>query len=136
MSYRTRLYWVSAFRKPPNEAGHRKISCNICSSVKNSSPHTILNYGKDLEQFVEYLSPPGVQPPALTGVTHHIIREFVGASARSGAAEKFHRAKAGGAAIVFQVLRARRAAEGKSGATGSHAETAEAHSVACFPRKR
>jgi integrase/recombinase XerC len=46
-------------------------------SVKNSSPHTILNYGKDLEQFVAYLSPPGVQPPALSGVTHSIIREFV-----------------------------------------------------------
>src|SRR5512137_3175762 len=47
-------------------------------SVKNSSPHTILNYGKDLEQFVAYLSPPGAQPPALTSVTHSIIREFVG----------------------------------------------------------
>jgi integrase/recombinase XerC len=46
-------------------------------SVKNSSPHTILNYGKDLEQFIAYLSPPGVQPPALTAVTHSIIREFV-----------------------------------------------------------
>src|SRR5512137_216294 len=46
-------------------------------SVKNSSPHTILNYGKDLDQFVAYLSPPGVQPPALTAVTHSIIREFV-----------------------------------------------------------
>jgi len=28
-------------------------------SVKNSSPHTILNYRKDLEQFLAYLSPPG-----------------------------------------------------------------------------
>ncbi len=46
-------------------------------SVKNSSPHTVLNYGKDLDQFVAYLSPPGVQPPALTAVTHSIIREFV-----------------------------------------------------------
>jgi integrase/recombinase XerC len=46
-------------------------------SVKNSSPHTILNYRKDLEQFVAYLSPPGVRPPALTGVTHSLIREFV-----------------------------------------------------------
>jgi integrase/recombinase XerC len=47
-------------------------------SVRNSSPHTILNYGKDLEQFVSYLSPPGVQAPSLTSVTHLTIREFVG----------------------------------------------------------
>jgi integrase/recombinase XerC len=47
-------------------------------SVRNSSPHTILNYGKDLTQFVAYLSPPGEQPPALPKITHLIIREFVG----------------------------------------------------------
>jgi len=46
-------------------------------SVKNSSPHTILNYRRDLEQFLAYLSPPGARPPAVTGVTHTIIREFV-----------------------------------------------------------
>ena len=46
-------------------------------SVKNSSPHTILNYRKDLEQFIAYLSPPSARPPALTGVTHSMIREFV-----------------------------------------------------------
>src|SRR2546421_12543729 len=46
-------------------------------SVKNSSPHTILNYRRDLEQFLAYLSPPGTRPPGLTGVTHTIIREFV-----------------------------------------------------------
>src|SRR5213594_376202 len=46
-------------------------------SVKNSSPHTVLNYRKDLEQFLAYLSPPGTRPPGLTGVTHTIIREFV-----------------------------------------------------------
>jgi integrase/recombinase XerC len=47
-------------------------------SVRNSSPHTILNYGKDLEQFIAYLSPPGEQPPPLLKITHLIIREFVG----------------------------------------------------------
>ena len=47
-------------------------------SVKNSSPHTILNYGKDLEQFAAYLSPPGAQPPSLKEITHLIIREYVG----------------------------------------------------------
>ena len=46
-------------------------------SVRNSSPHTILNYGKDLEQFLRYLSPPGAEPPALPEVTHHLIREYV-----------------------------------------------------------
>jgi hypothetical protein len=47
-------------------------------SVKNSSPHTVMNYGKDLGQLLAYLSPPGAAPPALAGVTHHMIREFVG----------------------------------------------------------
>jgi integrase/recombinase XerC len=47
-------------------------------AVKNSSPHTISNYGKDLDQFIAYLSPPGLKPPALTAVTHNTIREFVG----------------------------------------------------------
>src|SRR5580700_2254067 len=46
-------------------------------SVKNSSPHTISNYGKDLDQFLVYLSPPDALPPALTEVTHSMIREFV-----------------------------------------------------------
>jgi integrase/recombinase XerC len=47
-------------------------------SVKNSSPHTISNYGKDLEQFLVYLSPPDIPPPALSSVSHSMIREFVG----------------------------------------------------------
>src|SRR6267143_5246948 len=46
-------------------------------SVRNSSPHTVSNYGKDLEQFLPYLSPPGARPPALQEVTHTMIREFV-----------------------------------------------------------
>jgi len=46
-------------------------------SVKNSSPHTVSNYGNDLDQFLAYLSPPGVQPPPPTRVTHSMIREFV-----------------------------------------------------------
>jgi integrase/recombinase XerC len=47
-------------------------------SVRNSSPHTILNYGKDLQQFATYLSPPGVETPGLADMTHQIIREYVG----------------------------------------------------------
>ncbi len=47
-------------------------------SVKNSSPHTISNYGKDLHQFLAYLTPPESEPPALASIDHKVIREFVG----------------------------------------------------------
>lgn len=46
--------------------------------VKNSSPHTVLNYGKDLHQFLAFLSPPGAQPPPLKAIKHTLIREFIG----------------------------------------------------------
>src|SRR5260370_1350724 len=38
-------------------------------SVKNSSPHTILNYRRDLEQFLAYLSPPGGQATTKNGLS-------------------------------------------------------------------
>lgn len=47
------------------------------SAVRNASPHTILNYRHDLEQFVAYLSPAGARPPALRSVKHQVIREFL-----------------------------------------------------------
>ena len=46
-------------------------------SVKNSSPHTISNYGTDLRQFVAFLTPPGMSLPVLNAINHGIIREFV-----------------------------------------------------------
>lgn len=46
-------------------------------TVKNSSPHTVSNYGKDLRQFLAFLSPPGSVPPTLSAVNHGMIREFV-----------------------------------------------------------
>jgi integrase/recombinase XerC len=53
-------------------------------SVRNASPHTISNYGKDLEQFETYLTPPGATPPTVTKIDHHVIREFIGQLHQSG----------------------------------------------------
>ncbi len=47
-------------------------------SVRNSSPHTVLNYGNDLQQFAAYLAPPGEKIPALAKISHQIIREYIG----------------------------------------------------------
>jgi len=47
-------------------------------SVKNASPHTITNYKKDLEQFLGYMTPPGVQMPPLEKIDQKMIREYVG----------------------------------------------------------
>src|SRR6266403_4440822 len=47
-------------------------------SVRNSSPHTVLNYGKDLQQFATYLSPPGERVPSIGKITHQVIREYMG----------------------------------------------------------
>ncbi len=46
--------------------------------VRNASPHTLRSYRSDLEQFREYLTPPGAQEILLREIDHRVIREFLG----------------------------------------------------------
>jgi len=50
---------------------------NYLRSVRNASPHTLRSYENDLSQFITFLSPPGAETPAISEVTHLMIREFV-----------------------------------------------------------
>src|SRR6185437_5643487 len=45
---------------------------------RNASPHTLRNYGLDLEQFVEYFSPPEAAPPAAREIGVPELREWLG----------------------------------------------------------
>ena len=45
---------------------------------RNASPKTILNYGKDLEQFHSFVTPPGLPTPSLSEIDHRLIREYLG----------------------------------------------------------
>jgi integrase/recombinase XerC len=45
---------------------------------RNASPETITEYGRDVEQFREFLTPPGEPTMPLDQVDHRIVREYVG----------------------------------------------------------
>jgi len=44
---------------------------------QNASAHTIRNYASDLEQFLEYFSPPESQPPAPASIDARLLREWL-----------------------------------------------------------
>jgi integrase/recombinase XerC len=46
-------------------------------SRENASPHTIRNYASDLQQLLEYFSPPGGAPPSLAEIKASLLREWL-----------------------------------------------------------
>ena len=44
--------------------------------VRNASPETLRKYAGDLQQFVDFLTPPGECTLALAEIDHRVIREF------------------------------------------------------------
>jgi integrase/recombinase XerC len=46
--------------------------------LRNASEHTVRNYASDFEQFADYFSPPGEQPPAPSEFTPLLLREWMG----------------------------------------------------------
>ena len=45
--------------------------------ARNASPHTLRNYQADLEQFADYIAPPGGKATPLEKIDHRIIREYL-----------------------------------------------------------
>jgi integrase/recombinase XerC len=46
--------------------------------LKNASPHTLRNYTIDLQDLIDYFSPPDAQPPAPGAITALELREWLG----------------------------------------------------------
>ncbi len=46
--------------------------------ARNASPHTLRNYQTDLEQFADYVAPPGTRGMPLDRIDHRVIREYLG----------------------------------------------------------
>ena len=117
-----------------DETGHRQISAIPAVGQKFFAAHDPeLRQGPGAVSCVSDAT-RGRAAGAYRDHTHDHSR-IRGPSSRSGPAEKLDRAEARGAAIVFQVLRARGPAKREPGAAGAYTEAAQARSFRAFRRR-
>jgi integrase/recombinase XerC len=71
---------------------------------ENASPHTRINYGSDLGQFVAYFSPAGQKPPAPGAFEALQVREFMAACYERGNASRSVARKLSAVRALFEFL--------------------------------
>jgi integrase/recombinase XerC len=72
---------------------------------QNASAHTLRNYSSDLEQFRDYFSPPGAQPPSPAEFTALQLREWLGSLYDRGLNVVSIRRKLAAVRSLFKFLR-------------------------------
>lgn len=73
---------------------------------KRCSPHTVKNYGRDLAEFVDYLTRGRRDPPPLSQIDHITIRDFLGHLRRRGNAKSSAARKLAAVRSFFRFLHA------------------------------
>jgi integrase/recombinase XerC len=71
---------------------------------RGASPHTLRNYGSDLEQFAEYFEPPGEIAPEIEIVDLHLLREWLASLYDQGLNVASIRRKLAAVRALFQFL--------------------------------
>lgn len=70
----------------------------------NASEHTVRNYESDLMQFLEYLTPPGADPPPVEKIDTLVIREWLGSLYRQRLAATSTRRKLAAVRSLFKFM--------------------------------
>lgn len=89
---------------PPSELSRAVERFLESLARENASPHTRINYGSDLRQFVAYFSPPGEKPPSPDAFEALQVREFMAACYERGNSSRSVARKLSAVRALFEFL--------------------------------